>query len=218
MREREEKSSSVRINLPSSRTIAISIIVVAVGFLVAQITLPLLQIQVVNQVVPGTQESTSSTGGLETTIALLAAFGGILLFIFGQFWSQLNSLNQQFSSLTSSTDQKIREQIELQAESAAGRYERLTSRIENISDQYPWLGDFDDLGVVTNVKTSSAVLDTFSSLLTSNQENYAYEWLMESSNDSDLSGSAANFLGLAIISNVLYRDEHLTQWFLRRID
>lgn len=218
MSESEEKSSSVRISLPSSRSIAIAIVVVAVGFLVAQMALPLLKGQIANPVVPETQENVSNNGDVETTIALLAAFGGILLFIFGQFWSQLNNLNQQFSTLASSTDQKIREQIELQAESAAGRYERLTSRIENISDQYPWLGDFDDLGVVTNVKTSSAVLDTFSSLLSSNQENYAYEWLVESSSDSDLSGSAANFLGLAIISNVLYRDEHLTQRFLRKID
>ncbi|GJL72575.1 MAG: hypothetical protein NMNS01_17740 [Nitrosomonas sp.] len=209
----EKKESGSFITLPSLKTISILIIVVAGILFLYEVGMDVARSRFDIQQGKST-EPTSFSGNIGLIAALFSALVGVVIFLFQQFWSQLIDQNKRTDKVLSEVEEKIKERFEEQSDSIIGRYDRLSSKIDTLEEKYPWLNSIAEMNLVSNVSTDVALLDTISKLLEHDNREFAYEWLVEASKDENLQGSPLNFLGIAIISGVLFSDQDIVKRML----
>jgi hypothetical protein len=132
--------------------------------------------------------------------------------------SRISEVDKGLRENNSKIQKSVEDATESQVKRLNERLDNLKGKLDGFERRYPWLQTINESGLVINVNSSIAILETVAGLILSQQRAAAYEWLAGAAKDSEAEGLPLDFLAIATVCRLLFNDRVLAEKFIARAE
>ena len=154
---------------------------------------------------------------------IVSVVGALIIFLavdrFRELAKKVSDLEERIYELTGTFSSTLDRSIEETQAQLADRWERIETRLRNLTENYPFLEALDDHDLLVNSRTTVAALGNVRALMSSGKTNLAYEVLYFTATrkgDQKVFGTPKDFESLALVALVSFEDEYLCDLLLSR--